>query len=76
MATAIGLEPTTFGVTSRYSNQLNYAALYGIPDPDRTGAARIKGPLLYQLSYRDILVSSAGFDPAPSALQADALPLS
>ena len=54
MATAIGLEPTTFGVTSRYSNQLNYAAMYGIPDPDRTGAAQIKGPLLYQLSYRDI----------------------
>ena len=32
MAIVIGLEPTTFCVTGRYSNQLNYTTVYGVCD--------------------------------------------
>ena len=56
---AMGFEPTTLGITIRYSNQLNYAhhctANYsssGAPDWNRTNNLRLRRPLLYPVELR------------------------
>ena len=84
MATRMGLEPTTSGVTGRRSNQLNYRAinLYGMRFPactrgrgrrTRTLGTRFWRPLLYQLSYTPIWWAFGDSNPGPTGYEPAAL---
>ena len=56
MALLGGLEPSTHGLEDRCSIHLSYKSKSGAPAGNRTRDLRIKSPLLYQLSYRRIII--------------------
>jgi hypothetical protein len=54
MATKKGIEPSTFGVTGRHSNQLSYLAIHGGNNRARTCDPLLVRQMLSQLSYAPI----------------------
>ena len=72
MGWTMGLEPTTTGITIRYSNQLSYAHRNheaGAPDRNRTCNRRLRRPMLYPVELRALDFSLA-HDPHRKPLNA------
>ena len=67
-----GLEPPTFGLRIRYSAKLSYIPV--LVDPARLELAVYGLKARCHTTWLQIrkMVSSVGYDPTPSALQADA----
>ena len=70
-----GLEPTTFSVSARCSNQLSYGSKLSELGRIRTFDRLLRRQMLYPAELRVHVVSGVGFEPTYSESESEVLPL-